>query len=157
MLLPFDGSVEHTTVRVCTPFPQLCEHTVHLPDNHSPWQGACASVKDESLGLVSVSRLRAPRLSVSSRSRSNFRGWSRLGLVSWGKFCRVSSRSRLGGKNFIQSRLGLVSGVKIYSVSSRSRLGGKNFIQSRLGVLLSHKSRLVLLVYFGSKELLCQL
>ena len=40
------------------------------------------TVKDESLGLVSVSRLRAARLSVSSRSRSNYRGWSRLGLVS---------------------------------------------------------------------------
>ena len=44
------------------------------------------SVKDESLGLVSVSRLKVPRLSVSSRSRTKFWNWSRLGLVSDEKF-----------------------------------------------------------------------
>ena len=43
-------------------------------------------VKDESLGLVSVSRLKVPRLSVSSRSRTKFWNWSRLGLVSDEKF-----------------------------------------------------------------------
>ena len=43
-------------------------------------------VKDESLGLVSVSRLKVPRLSVSSRSRTKFLNWSRLGLVSDDKF-----------------------------------------------------------------------
>jgi hypothetical protein len=32
----------------------------------------CFCIKDENLGLVSVSRLKAPRLSVSSRSRSSF-------------------------------------------------------------------------------------
>ena len=41
-----------------------------------------ASVKDESLGLVSVSRLKVPRLLVSSRSHTKFGNWSRLGLVS---------------------------------------------------------------------------
>ena len=38
------------------------------------------TVKDESLGLVSVSRLQVPRLSVSSRSRTKFWNLSRLGL-----------------------------------------------------------------------------
>ena len=53
----------------------LMRHTVLL-----------ATVKDESLGLVSVSRLKVPRLSVSSRSRTKFWNWSRLGLVSDEKF-----------------------------------------------------------------------
>ena len=66
------------------------------------------SVKDECLGLVSVSRLKVPRLSVSSRSRTKFFNLSRLGLVSdenfwdslvpvsscWFDFYLVSSRSR---------------------------------------------------------------
>ena len=66
------------------------------------------SVKNESLGLVSILRLKVPRLSVSSRSRTKFWNWSRLGLVSdenfldslvsvssrWFNFYLVSSRSR---------------------------------------------------------------
>ena len=62
----------------------------------------------ESLGLVSVSRLKVPRLSVSSRSRSKFWRLSRLGLVSDEKFSDslVSVSSRL---------------LQFYSVSSWSR------------------------------------
>ena len=70
--------------------------------------GKTTPVKDESLGLVSVSRLKVPRLSVSSRSRTKFWNLSRLGLVSdenfwdslvpvssrWFNFYLVSSRSR---------------------------------------------------------------
>ena len=66
------------------------------------------SVKDESLGLVSVSRLKVPRLSVSSWSRTKFWNLSRLGLVldenfldslipvssRWFHFYLVSSWSR---------------------------------------------------------------
>ena len=67
-----------------------------------------ASVKDESLGLVSVSRLKVPRLSVSSRSRTKFWNLSRLGLVSdenfWDSLVPVSSRW-----------------LNFYLVSSRSR------------------------------------
>ena len=47
---------------------------------------AFSTVKDESLGLVSVSRLKVLRLSVSSRSRTKFWNWSRLGLVLDEKF-----------------------------------------------------------------------
>ena len=43
-------------------------------------------VKDESLGLVSVSRLKVPRLLGSSRSHTTFLNWSRLGLVLDEKF-----------------------------------------------------------------------
>ena len=71
------------------------------------FQGSEA-VKDESLGLVSVSRLKVPGLSVSSRSRTRFWMLSRFGLVSdeifwdslvlvssrWFNFYLVSSRSR---------------------------------------------------------------
>ena len=65
-------------------------------------------VKDESLGLVSVSRLKVPRLLVSSRSRTKFLNWSRLGLVLDEKFwdSLVSVSSRL---------------LPFYSVSSWSR------------------------------------
>merc|ERR1719312_2245896 len=94
-----------------------------------------STVKDESLGLVSVSRLKVPRLSVSSRSRTKFWNLSRLGLVSdenfwdslvpvssrWFNFYLVSSRSRLGHKKIRQSRLGLVSFKKSASIFSRSR------------------------------------
>ena len=66
------------------------------------------SVKDESLGLISVSRLKVPRLSVSSRSRTKFWNLSRLGLASdenfWDSFVSVSSRL-----------------LQFYSVSSQSR------------------------------------
>ena len=66
------------------------------------------SVKEESLGLVSVSRLKVPRLSVSSRSRTKFWNLSRLGLVSdenfWDSLVLVSSRW-----------------LNFYLVSSRSR------------------------------------
>ena len=62
----------------------------------------------ENLGLISVSRLKVPRLSVSSRSRTKFWRLSRLGLVSDEKFSDslVSVSSRL---------------LQFYSVSSRSR------------------------------------
>ena len=53
-------------------------------------------MKDESLGLVLVSRLKVPILSVSSRSRTKFWNLSHLGLVSdenfWGSLVPVSSR-----------------------------------------------------------------
>ena len=66
------------------------------------------TVKDESLGLVSVLRLKVSRLSVSSRSRTKFWNLSRLGLVSdenfWDSLVPVSSRL-----------------LQLYSVSSRSR------------------------------------
>ena len=64
---------------------------LHLVDQHP------VAESDESLGLVSVSRPRVPRLSVSSR---------RQHLES------VSSRSRLGDKILSQSILGLVSKAK---------------------------------------------
>ena len=54
------------------------------------------TVKDKSLGLVSVLRLKVPRLSVSSRSRTKFWNLSRFGLVSdenfWDSLFLVSSR-----------------------------------------------------------------
>ena len=53
------------------------------------------AVKDESLGFVSVSRLKVPRLSVSSQSRTKFWNLFRLGLVSYEIFGTVSSRSCL--------------------------------------------------------------
>ena len=40
-----------------------------------PHQTKGTSGKDETLGLVSVSRLKAPRLSISSQSRSHFDYW----------------------------------------------------------------------------------
>ena len=66
------------------------------------------AVKDESLGPVSVSRLKVPRLSVSSRSRTKFWNLSHLGLVPDEKFwdSLVSVSSRL---------------IQFYSVSSQSR------------------------------------
>ena len=75
-----------------------------LPD-HKIWR--CA-VKDESLGLISVSRLKVQGLSVSSRSRAKFWNLSCLGLVSdekyWDSLVPVSSRW-----------------FNLYLVSSRSR------------------------------------
>ena len=62
----------------------------------------------ESLGLVLVSRLKVPRLSVSSRSRTKFLRLSRLGLVSYENF----SDSLIS----VSSRL-----LQFYSVLSRSR------------------------------------
>ena len=66
------------------------------------------SLIGESLGLVSVSRLKVPRLSVSSRFRTKFTRLSHLGLNSDEKFSDslVSVSSRL---------------LQFYSVSSRSR------------------------------------
>ena len=58
------------------------------------------AVKDESLGLISVSRLNVPNLSVSSQSRTKFWNLSCLGLVSYKNFGTVSSRSRLVGLVF---------------------------------------------------------
>ena len=47
------------------------------------------AVKDESVGLISVLRLKVLRLSVSSRSRTKCLNLSRLGLVSDEKFWAV--------------------------------------------------------------------
>ena len=82
------------------------EFWLHISIN--PLVPSLLPVKDESLVLVSVSRLKVPRLSVSSRSRTNFWRLSRLGLISDEKFSDslVSVLSRL---------------LQFYSVSSRSR------------------------------------
>ena len=65
------------------------------------------AVKDESLDLVSVSRLKVLRLSVSAPSHTIFWNLSRLGLVPderfWDSLVSVSSRL-----------------IPFYSVSSRS-------------------------------------
>jgi hypothetical protein len=50
------------------PLPNL-NWLVCLDHRHT---GSNIAGKDETLGLVSVSRIKAPRLSVSSRSNSNF-------------------------------------------------------------------------------------
>ena len=70
--------------------------------------GKFNSLIGESLSLVSVSRLKVTRLSVSSQSRKKFWTLSRLGLVSDEKFQTVLSQSRLVCFNFTQSCLGLV-------------------------------------------------
>ena len=75
-------------------------------------------VKDESLGLVSVSRLKVPRLLVSSRSHTKFLNWSRLGLILdekfWDSFVLVLSRLHL-----------------FYSVLSRSHFFIKSWFSSQ--------------------------
>ena len=114
-------------------------------------------VKDESLGLVSVSRPRVLRLSVSdnnfnspisqSRSRptklvsSHYREWR-------------ESLSRLGLETKSTETLGLVSDSYIIQrlVSSRSRLGGNILSQSHLG-LVSETKYWVSLVSVSSRRL----